>query len=219
MDKLLKLTGCGETSKAPDIITISLNILGENKDYNDAMSECDKKVMSLKESLKSVGLEDSQIKTTDFRVKTINKYVEQFKQGKYVFDKFSVSHSLSVKLPFDLKLLARSIDKIVESNVSPNFSIHFSVEDEKLLKERAIAEAVKDCKEKADILAESAGVKLKDIVSIDHSFQQVNVYMPRAMSYDYEAGSVMTKASQAIESINVEDIKIRANVTMQWEID
>lgn len=220
MDKKLRLTGKGEASKAPDKIEISLTITGEDKDYGKAMQECDRLVLNLKNQLIKGGFQEANIKTTDFRVRTINKYVESFKSQKYVFDRYAVNHSLTIKFPFDRKELAKCVDIITQSLTEPNFSIRFTVEDSEELKDIALKQAVEEAKRRAELLAKSAEVKLGDIVLIDHSFSQINVYAPRNYDYQYE-GAVMAKqsASASMESINVENIKVTANVTIEWEID
>lgn len=219
MERILRLTGLGMASQMPDTITISLSVKSEDKDYQKAMEECDKLVLDLKSSLAENGFKEENIKTTDFRVSTATKYVESFKTGKYVFDRYVITHSLEIKFDFDRKKLAKCIDTLSATLANPTLAINFSVEDITALKNQALKQAVSDAKEKALLLADSAGVKLEQIMFIDHSFKQVNVYHPRQFSAQYD-GAVMAKAarSESMESINVEDIKIEANVTMEWSI-
>lgn len=219
MERRLRLTGKGEASKAPDRIQIALSVSAENRDYNKAIEECDKRVMNLKDNLTRGGFNNDDIKTTDFRVRTITKYVEERKSGRYVFDRYSVVHSLVIKFPFDKKNLANCVDIITKSLAEPNFSISFTVEDSEELKDEALANAVSEAKHRGELLAKSAGVSLGNICLIDHSFSQINVYAPRNYDYHYE-GAVMAKTSSSasMESINVENVKITANVTIEWEI-
>lgn len=219
MDKVLRLTGHGEASKAPDRIEISLTISVEDKDYAKGVQECDRLVIALIKALIDGGFKDEEIKTTDFRVRSITKYVESFKTGKYVFDRYGISHSLRIKFAFDKTNLAKCVDIITQSLAEPNFSIRFTVEDDEEIKDQALQNAVKEAQKRANLLATSAGVKLGSIKLIDHSFSQINIVAPRSYDYQYD-GAVMAKRSAvaSMESINVEDIKVSANVTMEWEI-
>lgn len=218
MDRTLRLTGKGEAGKAPDRIEIALTVKGENKDYQKAMEECDKLVVSLKKNLVGGGFKEEDIKTTDFRVGTINKYVEGIKTRKYVFDRYEINHSLEIAFDFDRKNLAKCVDILTDSLAEPTFTINFAVKDSDELKNNALTQAVEDAKVKAEVLAKSAGVKLGEIVLIDHSFQQINVYRPRAFNASYEGALMAKTASASMDSINVQDIKVQANVTMVWEI-
>lgn len=219
MDKVLRLTGHGEASKAPDRIEISLTISVEDKDYAKGVQGCDRLVIALIKALIDGGFKDEEIKTTDFRVRSITKYVENFKTGKYVFDRYGISHSLRIKFAFDKTNLAKCVDIITQSLSEPNFSIRFTVEDDEEIKDQALQNAVKEAQKRANLLATSAGVKLGSIKLIDHSISQINIVTPRSYDYQYD-GAVMAKRSAvaSMESINVEDIKVSANVTMEWEI-
>ncbi len=221
MDRIIRLTGLGTAMQAPDTITVSLSVTGENKEYQKAMEECDKLVVNLKAKLAKNGFKEDSIKTTDFRVNTATKYVESFKTSKRVFDKYVITHSLEIKFDYDRKKLSKCIDTLSSALANPTLRINFSVEDTSTLKNQALKQAVADAKEKASLLAESAGVKLGQIVLIDHSFRQVNVYQPRQFSAEYDGAIMAKQASVAgsMESINVDDIKIEANVTMEWSIN
>ncbi len=220
MDRILRLTGIGTASQAPDTITISLTIKGENKEYQKALDECDRLVVDLKKELIANDFKEKNIKTTDFRVNTATKYVESFKTGKYVFDRYVITHNLEIKFEYNNKKLARCINTISSALANPTLSINFSVEDTSSLKAQALKQAVADAKEKAELLAESAEVKLGQIVLIDHSFKQINIHRPKQFSAQYE-GALMAKSSssESMETINVDDIKIEANVTIEWTIN
>lgn len=219
MDKTIKLTGQGIATSAPDTIIISLMVMGEDKEYKKAMEECDKLVVNLKSNLTKAGFKEDDIKTTDFRVSTATKYVEGFKTSKYVFDKYVVKHNIDIEFDFDKKELAKCIDILSSVLANPTININFSIKNTEPLKKQALKQAVNQAKEDAELLAESAGVELGDIKLIDHSFRQINIHRPSQVYAEY-AGNVRGKTAsyESMESINVRDIKIEANVTMEWEI-
>lgn len=217
--RILRITGKGESASAPDTIIISLNISGEDKNYQKAMENADNAVMKLKNALTRAGFDEKKITTEDFRVQTVNKYVKKLTEEKYVFDKYRVSNYLQIKFEFNTKKLAKCVDVIVDSTSEPNFNIDFSVENTEKLKEKALMNAVENATRQAKILSKSAGVSLGEIMSIDNSFSEVNVYKPRELRMQYDgAVAKMSKASASMESLNVQDIKINANVTITWEI-
>lgn len=219
MDRLITITGNGRFSTRPDKICISMSIKGENKNYNEAMEIADKKVLDLKAKLAENGFDEKKIYTNDLNVRAVNKYVESKLSGnRYVFDKYCATHSIKIDFEYDTKKLAKCIDTIVDSVAEPNFSISFEVENEKPLKEKAMGNAVQDAKRKAEVLAKSAGVKLGSLVSIDHSFSQINIYRPRTLNMEYDGVRAKSSASASLEGMNVEDLFVDANVTVQWEI-
>lgn len=223
MERILRITGKGEGACPPDTIIVTLTTSGEDKNYDKAMQLADKATLNLKEKLvKEAGIEEKKIITTDFRVRAVNKYVKKMSENKYVFDRYEVCHDLTIKFEFNTKKLAKCVDVIVDSMSEPVFNIDFTVENSEEMKKQALTMAVNDAKSKAELLAESAGVKLGDIVGIDHSFSEINIYRPQRMRMDYAyEGAIMSKASASasMESINVQDIKVNANVTIQWGIE
>ncbi len=217
--RVLRITGSGNAQSSPDTIVITLTILGEDKNYQKAMTFADNSVMKLKSSLINAGFDEKSITTMDFKVKAVNKYVKKSMEEKYIFDKYEVRHALKIKFEYDTKKLARCVDVIVNSMAEPNFTIDFEVGDVEGMKDEALKNAVANAKSKAEVLSKSAGVTLGEILSIDHSFSEVNIYRPRTVRMAYDGGyNMLEKASASMESLNVEDIKIDANVTITWEI-
>ena len=146
MDRIIRLTGLGTAMQAPDTITISLSVKGEDKDYQKAMSECDRLVTDLKANLVKNGFQEENIKTTYFNVYTATKYVESFKTSKRVFDKYVITHSLEIEFEFDRKKLAKCIDTLSSALANPTLSINFTVKDTSSLKKQALKQAVADAK-------------------------------------------------------------------------
>ena len=216
--RILKITGEGKTSTSPDTIIISLTISGENKNYQKAMDYADKSVMDLKSRLVRAGFDEKKITSEDFRVRTVNKYIKNSGEEKRVFDKYVVSHDLQIKFEFNTQKLARVVDVIVESSAEPSLNINFTLENTEKLKEEALKDAVKDATNKAKLLSKSAGVSLGDVLSIDHSFSEVNVYAPRSFRMAYDGAEMISKASASMESLNVQDVTVDATVTITWEI-
>lgn len=218
MDRTLRLTGKGEAGKAPDRIVFAIVAKGEDPDYQKAMMICDGLVGNLKQRLVDGGFKEEDIKTVDFRVRAVNKYIDSGRTTRYVFDKYEISHSLEIAFEFDRKRLAKCADILANSLGDPTFTITFGVEKDNDLKEEALRQAVEDAKAKAELLAKSADVELGEIVLIDHSFQQINIYRPRSFEASYEGDGLAKASSASLENINVKDIKVQANVTMVWEI-
>jgi uncharacterized protein YggE len=54
-------------------------------------------------------------------------------------------------------------------------SLSFSVRDQEALRRAALADAVGQARDRAEVLAAAAGVKLGDLCSIDHSWQEMRI--------------------------------------------
>ena len=86
----------------------------------------------------------------------------------------------------------------------------YDLKDKAKYKEEALVKAVEQAKRKADIIANTSGVKLLDIRSIDYSFDKIGIdmvydSMSMARSYDID--------------IDAEDIEISEDIEITWNIE
>ena len=102
--------------------------------------------------------------------------------------------------------------------LQPEFRLSYTVKDPEAAKNQLLGKAVADAQAKAVVLTQAAGVKLKDIQSIDYSWAQIN--------FEVEPMSrmLMTEdcAEKSIDSYDIDidpdDIDVSDTVTVLWEI-
>ncbi|ERT64692.1 PF04402 domain protein [Peptoniphilus sp. BV3AC2] len=83
------------------------------------------------------------------------------------------------------------------------------------MKKEVIKRAVENSREKAEILATAAGVKLGEVQSIDYSWGEIDI---RTSPVDmFEIGSYKMESSYDID-IEPDDIDVADTVTILWEI-
>ena len=98
---------------------------------------------------------------------------------------------------------------------SATFSIYFTVSNPEELKEKMLAEAVKNARRKADIMTEAAGVALGKILSINYSWSEVRF---RSERFD-EIECYATMAPKAMPDFEPDDIENADSVEVVWEIE
>lgn len=84
-----------------------------------------------------------------------------------------------------------------------------------------LGKAVADAKEKAAVLTAAAGVKLKDIQSIDYSWKEINFeYQPMRKAMLAE-DCMMTPSAGGSYDIDIEsdDITVSDTVSVVWGIE
>ncbi len=121
----------------------------------------------------------------------------------------------------DNKRLGKLLYALVKSNIQPKFSVGYTiteVEKEKY-KNTLIENSVKNARERAGILAKSAGVKLGDILTIDYSDAKIDFYEDMG---DYGVEKLMVQEASANNTydfdIEADDMVISDSVSMIWEI-
>ncbi len=218
MEKIIRVTGEGKAFVKPDTIEVGLQISGINKVYSKSLEEVDNKVISLKDEMKKIGIEN--VKTSSFSIRPRTKRVyERNNNYNDVFEGYETLHSLKISFDFDTAKLGEVVEKIADSIAQPRLSISFTAKNLDGVKEEALAFAVASAKNDAIALAKASGVELGDIVTINHSFGEVRVYRPREaeLMADYACEGKM-RAGSSLGGISVEDISVEANVTIEWQI-
>ena len=180
----------------------------EDREYDKTMELAAERISLINDSLEKIGFEKNSVKTTDFNVRTNYESVKD-KSGNYksVFKGYVCNHNLKVEFDFDTKTLARVLSAISESLAKPEFSISFTVKD---------PSAVKNAKEKAEILCLASGVKLGELVSIDYNWGEINLYSDT----NYEVGDRFMAKAACLSNIDIQpdDIKTSDTATLVWEI-
>lgn len=217
MTKTITVKGVGNVSVKPDLIVVSMKLATEDREYDKTMELAEEQISFINDSLEEIGFEKNSVKTTDFNVRTNYESVKD-KSGNYksVFKGYVCNHNLKVEFDFDTKTLARVLSAISESLAKPEFSISFTVKDPSAVRGELLKLAVKNAKEKAEILCLASGVKLGELVSIDYNWGEINLYSDT----NYEVGDRFMAKAACLSNIDIQpdDIKTSDTATLVWEI-
>ena len=94
--KTITVKGSGKVSVAPDLITVSMNLETRGREYGATVAEASGKLDLLYATLREVGLEKEEVKTSDFQVRTRFENVRTEEGCKNVFAGYSCVHRLTV---------------------------------------------------------------------------------------------------------------------------
>lgn len=155
-------------------------------------------------------------KTADFRVRADYDRLNDGK-GNYtsVFMGYKCRHELKIEFDFDTKRLAKALSEISKCIAKPEISIDFTVKDSSAVSGELLKAAVKNAREKAEILCAASGAKLGGLLSIDYNWGELHLYSET--DYDVEGKCMMLGAADDMD-IEPEEIKARDTATFAWEI-
>ncbi len=125
----------------------------ENKQLTDAV---------MKALIEKCGIPLDRIATSGFSIYTLTEYVGLSNQEKMYYQ---VMHELSVTVA-DIDQTGEVIDTAVEAGANIINYVSFESSGMKEAYDKALQEAFADAKRKAELIAETAGMKLGNIVSI-----------------------------------------------------
>ena len=208
--QVIKVTGTGKMSVAPDQICLTFSLEDTVGSYEKAVKMSVKKTQELKNCLVSLNFKESDLKTLSFYV---NTNFDQEDRKKIV--SYSFVHRMKLVFDRDEEQLSKILEAVSNSETKATYQIEYLLKDPEKIKSKLMEQAVKDSKRKAEVLALAAEVKLGNIVEINYSWDQIELYS-RPMSHSLAVPAFLSKKSFNIEP---EEISISDTVTVVWEIE
>lgn len=206
----ISVIGEGEVSLAPDMAILNLSVLREAETAREALSASNEAMKQVLAALKAAGVAERDLQTSGLNIQP--RYTQPGPQAKPQAPKISgyaASNSLTVRIR-DLSTVGTILDKTVSLGVNQGGDITFVNDDLKPGLAEARKRAVQDAQERARTLADTAGVKLGRILSIEEQSMRPG---PRPMGK-------MMRAAAADSFVPVErgENSYSTNVTVVFEI-
>lgn len=206
--QIISVSGQGEITAEPDIATIELGVQTENEDSGIAQRMNQGLMRQVMSSLKTNGIEESDIQTVRYAIYPINDWNPELQRNEP--KGFRVQNIVRVTIR-DLESVGMVIDGAVEGGANSVNSIQFSLSDPEKVYEQALALAVKNAHSKAEVIAEAANVSLGEPQRITEGYTSV---APRTDVY-MEAAGMGVKAEMPT-SISGGELTIRASVSVDY---
>ena len=154
----VKVTGEATLQATPDQAIITLGVQTENVDPKIAQQENSQTISEIIEVLKELGINESNIKTSDYRMDPQYNYVE----GKEVFKNYKVQHMLQIKTK-DIQKVGSIVDAAVKQGANSVSNVRFSLANSESYYNQALTIALNNAHEKAMTLTRAIDVPLHPI--------------------------------------------------------
>ena len=161
--KGLHVSGTGVVKASPDIIRASIGVQTFNEEAETAVAINNEKVNAIFLALGEKGISRTDFETTSFNI---------YSQRDFRRDPpdqivgFQVSNIISVTIR-NMSRVGEILQATIQAGANNISGINFTVEDTVKLKERARVKAVKDARKKAESIAETLGVKVGKVISLN----------------------------------------------------
>jgi len=207
------ISGSGTVYAQADIANITVGLKTEvKKTAAEATAESTTKMKAIVQSLKELGIEDKDIKTTDYSLQPVYNWLENRGQ---VLQGYQVYQNVSVKVRA-LEKIGEVIAKTTEQGANQIGNVSFTIDDEDDLKNQARELAIQKAKEKAALIAEQTGMKLGKIKGV---YESADADIPVPM---YTNVQLMKEsaASVSLESANIQtgQNEVKVEVTLTYEV-
>jgi uncharacterized protein YggE len=162
----ISVSGSGSAFGAPDVAVLQLGVSVLKPSVAEAREQAASAMQDVLDSMKDAGVEEKDIQTTRFSVQAEYDY----DRGEQELRGFRVTNIVTAKLR-DIDETGEVLDGAVKAggDLVEVQSVNFTIDDPEDLREEARREAVEDARQKAETLAELAGVKLGKPLSISES--------------------------------------------------
>jgi uncharacterized protein YggE len=217
----ITVSGEGEVFAVPDTATFSVTVQETAKDVSTAQTTATKKSNDIIAYLKTQGIDEKDIQTTDYNVNPQYEYGQTAcpsgiycPPGKQTLSGFEVSQTLTVKVR-DTKKAGDILSGVGGKGASSVSGLSFTVADQDALDAEARDKAIQSAKDKADALARSLGVHIVRVVGFSENGNSP-IYYAKTTNFAADAGGGAMAAPAP--QIPVGQNKITSDVSVVYEI-
>ena len=216
--RLITVTGRGGLHAVPDITRVELSLVTLHDTYKEAYDQAKTDTDRLSDIMQGLNLSKKLPKTTRFDIskKTINEYDVNNNFTGEKFLGFKLDHDVKIDLGMDNVLLNKVIQEIGKKLKQAEINIGYTVKDPRPFQLKILERAVKDAREKAQIMADAAGCKLGKCLSVNYSVQELHIYSQARSIHD--AGEALCCNEESLD-ITPDDLDVSDTVTVEWELE
>jgi uncharacterized protein YggE len=220
MDRTIKVTGRGKIAVKPDTIQLNITAEGTFKDYGEIFKRSTEDTEKVRRAIADAGLDPKELKTASFGINTeYEGYNDRNGNWKQRFKGYRYDHRMNLRFPIDNEVLGKVLYELSRCSVAVQFNMMYTVKDVEAVKNDLLAKAVSDSKAKAQVLAEASGVSLGEIVNIDYSWGELDIYSNPLTFGSKRMNSKMDCDEAAFDlDMEADDINVQDTVTILWEI-
>jgi len=203
---LFTVTGTADVTAVPDTAMLSFGVSKSGPAVEAGKQEVNKIINQITQDLKNLGVDEKDIKTTNYSVNPNYDY----SQGSQKTNGYTINASIEVKIK-SIEKANNAVDIATRDGATQVGGIQFVVNDDakKKLEDQARKDAIQKAKDKAASISGAAGIHLGRIVDV-----QENGSNPGPLPYGMQADSAkQTQTTQLSPGEN----KITSTVSLSYE--
>jgi uncharacterized protein YggE len=204
----IMIQGNGKVTTNPDEAVISFGVISDGKLLKSAYKSNTEKMNLVIKAIKGMGIKSDDIQTSSYSISPTYPKDERGRQlpGKPVA--FRVSQQLTIKIR-DIDTVGVVIDQVVANGTNSFNGINFTSSKLEELQKEAKQKAVQDAREKAQLMADSLGVKIGRLLKVNDS-----------ISSAYPARNMMAFSAKMESAPNIQagSLEVTGSCTVFYEI-
>lgn len=215
MSRTITVKGTGRATAKPDLVILKITLETLYFDYMKCMKLAEERSRILLAAFKKNSFKAEDVKTADFHIRQEYHYG---KNSEKIMDGWKCTQVLKVEFPLDVIRMKEILGSVVSCGVQFELSIDFTVSDGNALQEEMLADAARNARKKAETLCAASGAKLGDLLAINYSWGELNIYSHTDYEEDINEDRIRFCTMEAPD-ITPEDIDVKDTATFVWAIE
>jgi uncharacterized protein YggE len=160
--RLLPVRATAEIKLDPDKASISAGVVTEGKNASETALENAAKMTEVFKALRSAGVAEADIKTTQLSLSPRYNYESK---RKPLIVGYTADNPVTVNT-FDLNKVSPIVDALIQAGANNIENVQFGLRDVEAIEAQVLEKAIQKARAKAQLMARSAGVSLGDLQSL-----------------------------------------------------
>lgn len=203
----VSVSGVGTVTVTPDTASVQLGVTVTEDTLTAAQASASTQMAAIIDSLKAAGIEDKDIQTSTYYVSVVQNYDSNGNPSEVT--SFQVQNQVNVVIR-DITKVGDVLDGAVAAGANTIYGVNFFVEDSTAAASQARALAVQDAHQRAQELAEAAGMTLGPVVSISEGYSSGPVYG--------QGGGAMAAEAAPSTPIQAGSSTVEVDVTVVYQL-
>lgn len=162
---IVSVDGTGSYEAAPDQANLSVGIRTYAENAQQAQQSNAETATAIQNALIEFGIPEKCIQTRDY---SFYPTYDNGKNHENTITGYTVNNTITVTIT-DISITGKVIDLALQNGANQVNSLNFSARNTEKIRRQAMTAAVKDAREKADILAEGLGKRIIGVQNVSES--------------------------------------------------
>ncbi len=208
-DSEITVSGTGEVMVPADTAVVSLGVSAVDREVLTAQAKANETIAAIRDALLSNGITESDINTDYINIYAMYDYSD----GTEHLTSYKANSTLAIRVT-NIDLVGEVIDAAFGAGANTLNGISFSASETGEAQQKAMRAAVQDAKEKAEVLADAAGLHIRGIEDI---VEQGTYSSDRGAMNSLKAAATVDSAAGTV--VQAAKLSVTSNITVTFKAD
>lgn len=198
----ITVTGTSKLDQAPQVANFNATVSIDDDDKDTAVNSVNTKMTALINSLKTFGIAESDIQTSQVSVYENNKAEILIYPPRPTTTKaWQASNSITIKLR-DINKASALTDLLNTSGATQVSGPNFTIEDTKSSDSALLVDAISDAKTKADAMAKAGGRRLGKMITVTEGYSSQPFYAAASLEKALDSRGVPSPVEPGTQTLS-----------------